>query len=91
VRQCQALTKFRQCRLQLATTLINPCWAEMGSSMPDPDHSLRMRVARLLQLASEARASGRHGVADQFTERAAEVLEQIVSDELAKSSESKRE
>jgi hypothetical protein len=44
---------------------------------------LRNRVARLLQLASEARANGRHAVADQFTERAAELLDQIVSEELA--------
>jgi hypothetical protein len=44
-------------------------------------------VARLLQLASEARASGRHAVADQFTERAAELLDQIVREEPAKSSE----
>ena len=43
--------------------------------MTDSDHTLRNRVARLLQLASEARATGRHAVADQFTERAAELLE----------------
>jgi hypothetical protein len=59
-----------------------------GNPMPDPDHTLRNRVARLLQLASEARATGGHAVADQFTERAAELLDQIVSEELARSSES---
>jgi hypothetical protein len=51
---------------------------------------LRNRVARLLQLASEARGTGRHAVADQFTERAAELLDQIVNEELANSPESKR-
>ena len=52
--------------------------------------SLAIFERRLLQLASEARATGRHAVADQFTERAAELLDQIVSEELAKSSKSKR-
>jgi hypothetical protein len=52
--------------------------------LTDSDHTLRNRVARLLQLASEARATGRHAVADQFTERAAELLDQIVSEELAR-------
>ena len=56
--------------------------------MTDSDHALRNRVARLLELASEARATGRHAVADQFTERAAKLLDQIVRDELAKSPES---
>ena len=57
--------------------------------MTDPDNDrLRNRVARLLLLASEARATGRHAAADQFTERAAELLDQIVREELAKSPES---
>jgi hypothetical protein len=56
--------------------------------MPDPNQTLRNRVARLLQMASEARATGRHAVADGLTERAAELLDQIVSEELAKSSAS---
>ena len=55
--------------------------------MTDPDNDrLRDWVARLLQTASEARATGRHAVADQFTERAAE-LNRIVSQELAGSSD----
>jgi hypothetical protein len=37
--------------------------------------------------ASEARATGRHAVADQFTERAAELIDRIVSQELAGSSD----
>jgi len=61
----------------------------MGSPLTDPDRMLRNRVARLLQLASEARATGRHAVADQFTERAAELLDQIVRQEITRSSESK--
>jgi len=61
----------------------------MGSPLTDPDRMLRNRVARLLQLASEARATGRHAVADQFTERAAELLDQIVRQETTRSSESK--
>jgi hypothetical protein len=61
--------------------------AEDGKLMPDPDPTLRNRVARLLQLASEARATGRHAFADQFTERAAELLDRIVREELARSSE----
>jgi len=56
--------------------------------LTDLDHTLRNRVARLLQLASDARATGRPAVADQFTERAAELLDQIVSEELSGSSES---
>jgi hypothetical protein len=63
---------------------MNPGWAEIGRPLTDSDHTLRNRVARLLQLASEARATGRHAVADQFTERAAELLDQIVSEELAR-------
>ncbi len=56
--------------------------------MTEPDNNrLRNRVARLLQLASEARATGRHAVADQFTEQAAELIDQIVSEELAGSSD----
>jgi hypothetical protein len=56
--------------------------------MTDPDNDrLRNRVARLLLLASEARATGRHAVADQFTERAAELIDQIVSKDLAGSSD----
>ena len=56
--------------------------------MTDPDNDrLRNRVARLLLLASEARATGRHAVADQFTERAAELIDRIVSQELAGSSD----
>ena len=56
--------------------------------MTDPDNDrLRNRVARLLLLASEARATGRHAVADQFTERAAELIDRIVSEELAESSD----
>jgi hypothetical protein len=40
--------------------------------MTDPDNvRLRDWVARLPQMASEARATERHAVADQFTERAA--------------------
>ena len=58
--------------------------------MPDSDRMIRARVARLLQLASEARATGRHAIADQFTKRAAELLDQIVSEELAKPSEPKQ-
>ena len=69
---------------------MNPGWAEMGRPLTDSDYTLRNRVARLLQLASEARATGRHAVADQFTERAAELLDEIVSEERAKSPESKR-
>ena len=43
--------------------------------MTDPDNDrLRNRVARLLLLASEARVTGRHAAADQFTERAAELI-----------------
>jgi hypothetical protein len=38
------------------------------------DNTVGNRVARL-QLASEARATGRHAAADQFTERAAELLD----------------
>ena len=45
------------------------------------------RIARLLLLASEARATGRHAVADQFTERAAELLNRIVSEEFSESSD----
>src|SRR6478672_11148381 len=41
----------------------------------------------VLQLASEARATGRHAVADQLTARAAELLDKIVSDEPVKSSD----
>jgi hypothetical protein len=56
--------------------------------MTNPDNDrLRNRVARLLLLASEARATGRHAVADQFTERAAELIDQIVSEDLAGSSD----
>jgi hypothetical protein len=56
--------------------------------MTDPDNDrLRNRVARLLLLASEARATGRHAAADQFTERAAELIDQIVSEDLAGSSD----
>jgi hypothetical protein len=56
--------------------------------MTDPDNDrLRDWVARLLQTASEARATGRHAVADQFTERAAELIDRIVSQELAGSSD----
>jgi hypothetical protein len=56
--------------------------------MTDPDNDrLRDWVARLLQMASEARATGRHAVADQFTERAAELIDRIVSQELAGSSD----
>jgi hypothetical protein len=62
----------------------------MEARLTNPDHTLRNRVARLLELTSEARATGRHAVADLFTERAAELLDQIVSAELAKSSELKR-
>jgi hypothetical protein len=57
---------------------------------PDNDR-LRNRIARLLLLASEARATGRHAVADQFTERAAELLNRIVSEELAESSDKSNE
>jgi hypothetical protein len=35
-----------------------------------------------VELASEARATGRHAVADQFTERAAKLLDQVVREEL---------
>jgi hypothetical protein len=52
---------------------------------------LRNLIARLLLLASEARATGRHAVADQFTERAAELLNRIVSEELAESSDKRDE
>jgi hypothetical protein len=56
--------------------------------MTDPDNDrLRDWVARLLQTASEARATGRHAVVDQFTERAAELIDRIVSQELAGSSD----
>jgi hypothetical protein len=53
---------------------------------PDNDR-LHNRVARLLVLASEARATGRHAAADQFTERAAELIDRIVSEDLAGSSD----
>jgi hypothetical protein len=46
--------------------------------------TLRYRVARLLQLASEVRATGRNDVAHQFTERAAQLLARIVSEDLAR-------
>ena len=60
--------------------------------MTDPDNDrLRDGIARLLLLASEARATGRHAVADQFTERAAQLLDRIVSEELAGSSENRDE
>jgi hypothetical protein len=56
--------------------------------MTDPDNDgLRNRVARLLLMASEARATGRHAAADQFTERAAELIDRIVSEDLARSSD----
>jgi hypothetical protein len=64
---------------------MNPGWAEKGSPLIDSDHTLRNRVARLLQLASEARATGRHAAADQLTARAAELLDKIVRDASVKS------
>ncbi len=63
---------------------MRPGWAEIGTHS---DHTLRNRVALLLQLASEARAAGRHALADQFTERAAELLDRLVSEELAASTD----
>ena len=50
---------------------------------PSDNDRLCNRVARLLLLASEARATGRHAVADQFAERAMELLNRIVSEQLA--------
>ena len=56
--------------------------------MTDPHNDrLRDRLTRLLLLASEARATGRHAAADQFTERAAELIDRIVSEDLAGSSD----
>ena len=56
--------------------------------MTDPHNDrLRDRLTRLLLLASEARATGRHAAADQFTERAAELIDRIVSEDLAELSD----
>jgi uncharacterized protein HemY len=49
----------------------------------DADLTLRNRIARLLERASAARATGQNDVADRFTERAAELLNRVVSEELA--------
>ena len=49
----------------------------------DADLTLRNRIARLLERASAARATGQNDVADRFTERAAELLDRVVSEELA--------
>ena len=44
--------------------------------------TLRNRIARLLERASAARATGQNDVADRFTERATELLDRVVSEEL---------
>jgi uncharacterized protein HemY len=49
----------------------------------DADLTLRNRIARLLERASAARATGQNDVADRFTERATELLDRVVSEELA--------
>jgi hypothetical protein len=49
----------------------------------DTDLTLRNRNARLLERASAAQATGQSDVADRFTERAAELLDRVVSEELA--------
>jgi hypothetical protein len=48
----------------------------------DTDLTLRNRIARLLERASAARATGQNDVADELTERAAELLARVVSEEL---------
>ena len=49
----------------------------------DADLTLRNRIARLLERASAARGTGQNDVADRFTERAAELLGRVVSEEMA--------
>ena len=49
----------------------------------DTNLTLCNRIARLLERASAARATGQNEVADQFTVRAAELLDRVVSEELA--------
>jgi hypothetical protein len=48
----------------------------------DTDLTLRNRIARLLERASAARATGQNDVADELTEHAAELLDRVVSEEL---------
>ena len=57
-------------------------WNGKASLMTDADNdcALRNRVARLLQMASEARAKGQLAVAEEFTAWAAELLDRISSD-----------
>ena len=72
-------------KLRLCNAGDRPDEADRAIAVLTTTFGLPIAVARLLQLASEARATGRHAAADQLTARAAELLDKIVRDASVKS------